>query len=121
MANFLVRLWVHDAEDGLLPEVAVTAETKFHAAALALRHFVSCARPLGLDSYLQCEPCDGEGLRVCDVLDWLNSRGVHFLCLLDEDRHPVFMSASLTDGTGRRALPQALAQARTHAHADMRP
>jgi hypothetical protein len=75
VANYLFRLWVHDAEDGRLPEVEVSGETRLQAAARALHHFVSIGRPIGYDSYMQCEPSDGEGLRVSDVLRWLNQGG----------------------------------------------
>jgi hypothetical protein len=72
LANYLFRLWVHEAEDGLLPEVSITAESKMEAAALALRHFIDLGRPFRPHSYLQCEPHDGEGLRVADVLPHLS-------------------------------------------------
>lgn len=75
MADFLIRLWTHDAADGLLPEVTVAADTRIEAAAMALQHFVTIGRPMSLDSYLECEPCDGEGLRAAEVLRWLNASG----------------------------------------------
>jgi hypothetical protein len=67
-------LWVHEAADGLLPEVTVTADGQLPAAALALRHFIASGRPVGIDSYLECEPRDGHALRVADVLRWLHDR-----------------------------------------------
>ena len=93
MSQFVVRLWVHDAEDGLLPEIAVQAETQMHAAALALHHFIAIDRSLAPDSYLECEPCDSQYLRVHDVMEWLktsagrrfsNGRGVAMPSLLAE-------------------------------------
>ena len=97
MASFLFRLWAHEAEDGLLPEVVVTADTRMQAAALALRHFVSRGRPIGLRSYLECEPAAGKGLRVIDVLTWLNQQGTDVFWLLDEELDPVATSINYTD------------------------
>ena len=86
MSEFVCRLWVHWAEDGLLPEVTVQADTQIEAAALALDQFIAMNRALDRDAYLQCEPCGSESLRVRDVLDWLRTpqgrafsmaRGVH--------------------------------------------
>jgi hypothetical protein len=71
--RYLFRLWVHDAGDGLLPEITIRAEAKMPAAALALHHFVSLGRPISSDSYLESEPRDGMCLRVHDVLAWLQS------------------------------------------------
>jgi hypothetical protein len=75
VADYLIRLWTHDAEDGLVPEITVVADTRLEAAAMALQHFVSIGRPISLDSYLECEPQDGEGLRAAEVLRWLNASG----------------------------------------------
>ena len=86
MSEFVCRLWVHWAEDGLLPELTVQADTQIEAAALALDHFIALNRALDGDAYLQCEPCGSEWLRVRDVLDWLRTpegrtfsmgRGIH--------------------------------------------
>ena len=71
MAEFLFRLWVHEAEDGLVPEVVVAADTKMQAAATALEHFVSIGRPIYASSYLEC---DGGGFRVQQVLPALEAR-----------------------------------------------
>ena len=71
MPSYLFRLWVHDAGDGLLPEITIRAEAKMPAAALALQHFVRLGRPISSDSYLESEPPDGMCLRVRDVLAWL--------------------------------------------------
>jgi hypothetical protein len=71
--EFLFRLWVHYAEDSLVPEVVVRANTKMEAAAIALHHFLVMERPLDSYSYLQCEPDDGQYLRVGHVLDWLTT------------------------------------------------
>jgi hypothetical protein len=71
--QYLVRLWVHDADDGLLPEITIRANRRLEAAALALQHFVWSNRPIRLHSYLECEPHDGTWLRVADVLNWLQS------------------------------------------------
>ena len=73
MSHFVVRLWVHFAEDGLLPEITVQADTQMHAAALALDHFIAIHRSVAPDSYLQCEPCDSRYLRVRDVVEWLQT------------------------------------------------
>lgn len=71
MANYLFRLWVHEAEDGFLPETVVTAESKMPAAALALRNFAAMGRPLTLDAYLESHPRDDQRLRVRQVVEWL--------------------------------------------------
>jgi hypothetical protein len=73
MSQFVVRLWVHDAEDGLVPEIAVQADTQMQAAALALNHFIAINRSVAPDSYLQCEPCESRYLRVRDVTEWLET------------------------------------------------
>ncbi|HUE89753.1 MAG TPA: hypothetical protein VMO26_27060 [Vicinamibacterales bacterium] len=75
MRAFVFRLWVHDVEDGLVPEVAVRAETRMQAAAIALQHFISIARPFSADSYLECDPHEGEYLRVRHVIPLLRARG----------------------------------------------
>ena len=75
MRSFVFRLWAHDAEDGLVPEVAVRAETRMQAAVMALQHFISLSRPFTADSYLECEPHDGEYLRVRHVVEWLQTHG----------------------------------------------
>lgn len=73
MPSFLFRLWAHEAEDGLLAEIIITAPEKMPAAALALQHFVWMGRPMSPDSYLESEPDDGRYLRVRDVLTWVQS------------------------------------------------
>jgi hypothetical protein len=73
MYEFVFRLWVHWAEDGLLPEITVQADTPMQAAALALGHFIAMNRPLDEKSYLHCEPAGNQCLRVQDVLDWLQT------------------------------------------------
>jgi hypothetical protein len=86
MSEFVFRLWVHWAEDGVLPELTVHADTQIEGAALALDHFIAMNCALDRDAYLQCEPCGGECLRVRDVVDWLRTpqgrtfrmrRGIH--------------------------------------------
>ena len=79
MSEYLVRLWVHEAEDGLLPNVTICADKQIHAAAVALHHFISLGAPIRPHSYLECEPGDGLCLRVCDVIDWLRSPEGHAL------------------------------------------
>ena len=73
MPEYSFRLWVHEAEDGLLPEVTIRASNRMQAAALALQHFLWIDRPMRLRSYLQCEPPDDSYLRIGDVLNWLRS------------------------------------------------
>jgi hypothetical protein len=93
VAEFLFRLWVHEAGDGLLPEVVVSAETRMDAAVAALNHFVSIGRPVGLDSYLECEPQAGPGLRVANVLQWLDDTGGDLFWREAARRGPAFLSA----------------------------
>jgi hypothetical protein len=73
VSEFVFRLWVHGAEDGLLPEIIVQADTQMQAAALALQHFIGMNRALDANSYLQCEPLGSQCLRVQHVLDWLHT------------------------------------------------
>lgn len=68
--RFVIRLWVHEAEDGLVPEAVVEANTAIEAAALALRDFEAMGRPTSPNGYLQCEPNASTPLRVKDVLAW---------------------------------------------------
>lgn len=73
MPEYLFRLWVSEAEDGLLPEITIRADNRMQAAALAVQHFLWIDRPMRLRSYLQCEPHDERDLRIGDVLNWLRS------------------------------------------------
>lgn len=77
MPEYLVRLWVHEEESGLLPDVTIRAEQQIHAAAVALHHFISIGAPIRRDAYLECEPRESLYLRVADVIDWLNSAEGH--------------------------------------------
>jgi hypothetical protein len=97
VAEFLIRLWTHEAEDGLLPEVNVTADSRIEAAALALQHFVSIGRPMTLNSYLECEPRGDEALRAADVLRWLNATGGD-LFYVQGNRDPVLVAADPLPG-----------------------
>jgi hypothetical protein len=70
---------VHCADDGLLPEITVDANTQIEAAALALHYFIAMNRALDGHSYLESEPCGSQCLRVQHVLDWLQTpEGRHF-------------------------------------------
>src|SRR5687767_8536103 len=111
MSEFVCRLWVHWAEDGLLPEVTVQADTQIEAAALALDHFIALNRALDGDAYLQCEPCGSAWLRVRDVLDWLRTpegrtfsmgHGIHHSAIAPREEK----ARAKKTGTGtRKSLP----------------
>ena len=73
MSEFVFRLWAHWAEDGILPEITVHADTQIQAAAVALHYFIGINRPLDEESYLQCEMRGSQGLTVQHVLDWLRT------------------------------------------------
>ena len=73
MRSYVLRLWVHEAEDGLLSEVVIRANTRMEAAAEALHYFICLSRPVTLDAYLECDPNDGEYLRVRHVLEWMRN------------------------------------------------
>jgi hypothetical protein len=78
--RFFIRLWVHEAEDGFVPEATVVAATALEAAALALRDFESMGRLLTPDGYLECEPRGDAPLRVKDVMAWRETEvGAAFL------------------------------------------
>jgi hypothetical protein len=68
--SYLIRLWVHEAEDGFLPEATVTAASAEEAAALALREFQAMGRCVTQEGYLECEPRGDKSLRVRDVIAW---------------------------------------------------
>ena len=68
--RYLIRLWVHEAEDGFLPETTVMADSAVEAAALALRDFEAMGRFVTQESYLECEPRSDTPLRVKDVVAW---------------------------------------------------
>jgi hypothetical protein len=77
VSEYLVRLWVHEAQDGLVQDITIRADKQIHAAAVALHHFISIGVPIRQDAYLECEPREGLCLRVCDVIDWLQSPEGH--------------------------------------------
>jgi hypothetical protein len=71
--RYLIRLWVHECEDGLLPETIVEADTPLEAAAVALGQFEAMGRLVTPDGYLECEPRCETHLRVRHVMSWRES------------------------------------------------
>jgi len=97
LRRYLIRLWVHEAEDGFLPEATVMAHSDLEAAALALREFEAMGRFVTQEGYLECEPRGDTPLRVKDVITW-QTTAAGAACLR---RHATAsMNAELLHGSG---------------------
>jgi len=75
MTQFQFHWWASDLQKTPIPSVSLNAESPFHGAALALRHFVT----LGCDitaplAHIDLRGADGakHTLLVEEVLDWLH-------------------------------------------------
>jgi hypothetical protein len=76
MPKYVVKLWAN-APDAQSPTYEVQADSDFHAAALAIRHFTRLGEPVPDTAKLDIEASDRglQTLSVASVLRWLRRDG----------------------------------------------